>query len=106
MKVKIEHHRKKQDVVDAVDCGFDNAFKEAEGLPVKVELQHKSWKASTLSFQLKAKMGLLSTPIKGTVEVTDDELIIDADLGMLTKFIPEDKAKQMLGGRVRALLKS
>jgi hypothetical protein len=38
--------------------------------------------------------------------VTDDELIIDADLGMLTKFIPEDKAKQMLGGRVRALLKS
>jgi hypothetical protein len=51
-------------------------------------------------------MGLLSTPIKGTVEVTDEELIIDADLGMLTKFIPEEKAKQMLGGRVRALLKS
>lgn len=105
MKVKIEHHRKKKDVVDAVDRGFDNAFKQAEGLPVKLELQHKSWKASTLSFQMKAKMGLLSTPIKGTVEVTDDELIIDADLGMLAKFIPEDKAKQMLGGRVRALLK-
>jgi len=28
-------------------------------------------------------MGLLSTPIKGTVEVTDRDLTIDADLGIL-----------------------
>jgi len=50
-------------------------------------------------------MGLLSTPIKGTVEVTDDELTIDADLGMLSRFVPEEKAQKLLGGRVKALLK-
>ncbi|MGA8035535.1 MAG: hypothetical protein WA823_12990 [Candidatus Acidiferrales bacterium] len=106
MKLTVEHHRTKKEVVEAVDRGFDDAFKQAEGLPVKVALKHKSWKGSKMTFQLAAKMGLLSTPIRGSVEVTDEELIIDADLGMLSKFIPEDKAKQMLGGRVRALLKS
>jgi Putative polyhydroxyalkanoic acid system protein (PHA_gran_rgn) len=106
VKITIEHHRKKKDVVEAIDKGFDDAFKEAEGLPVKVTLKHKSWNGSTLSFQLAARMGILSTPIKGTVDVTDEELIIDADLGLLSKFIPEAKAKTMLGGRIRGLLKS
>ncbi len=105
MNITIEHHRTKKEVVDAIDRGFDDAFKEAEGLPVKVTLKHKSWKGSTLSFQLAARMGLLSTPIKGTVEVTDDELTIDADLGMLSRFVPEEKAQKLLGGRVKALLK-
>jgi hypothetical protein len=105
MKITIEHHRKKADVVKAIDQGFDDAFKEAEGLPVKIVLKHKSWKGSTLTFQLAAKMGLLSTPIKGTAEVTDTELIVDADLGMLSRFMPEEKARTLLGSRVRGLLK-
>ena len=105
VKLTIEHHRKKKDVVEKVDKGFDDAFKQAEGLPVKVTLKHKSWKGSTMHFQLSARMGLLSTPIQGSVEVTEEELIIDADLGLLTKFIPEEKAKTMLGGRVKGLLK-
>jgi hypothetical protein len=53
---------------------------------------------------LKAKMGFVSTPIKGTVEVTDHDVTIDADLGMLGRFISEEKAKDLLGARVKRLL--
>jgi hypothetical protein len=49
-------------------------------------------------------MGGLSTPIKGTVEVTDHEVIVDADLGMLSRFVSEDAAQQLIGKRMKGLL--
>ena len=49
-------------------------------------------------------MGLLSTPITGTVEVTDTELIIDADLGMLNRFVSDETAQQVLGRKIKGLL--
>jgi hypothetical protein len=50
-------------------------------------------------------MGLMSTPIKGTLEVTDHDLTIDADLGLLNNLIPEKTAREMIGNRVKGLLK-
>jgi hypothetical protein len=103
MKVVLEHHRTKKEIMDAVDQGFQDMF-QAEGLPVKIVVKEKSWKGSVLTFVLSAKMGLLSTPIKGTVEVTDSQILIDADLGMLNKFISEKTAQDMLGTRIKGLL--
>ena len=56
-------------------------------------------------FALTAKMGIMSTPIKGTVEVTDRDVIVDADLGMLSRFVNEKTAQQLLGNRMKGLLK-
>jgi hypothetical protein len=36
--------------------------------------------------------------------VTDRELIIHADLGLLERMIPADKARDLIGTRVRGLL--
>jgi hypothetical protein len=104
MKVTLEHHRTKTEVMESVDRSFGDMFKNVEGLPVKVSVKGKSWQGSTLNFALTAKMGLLSTPITGTVEVTDTELIIDADLGMLNRFISDETAQQMLGHKIKGLL--
>jgi hypothetical protein len=104
MKVTLEHHRTKKEVMESVDRSFGDMFKGVEGLPVKVAVKQKSWQGSTLNFALTAKMGLLSTPITGTVEVTDTELIIDADLGMLNRFISDETAQQMLGHKIKGLL--
>jgi hypothetical protein len=104
MRVILEHHRNKADVIQAVDRSFADMFKGVEGLPVKVAVKEKSWAGSIMNFALTAKMGLLSTPIKGTVEVTDTELIIDADLGMLNRFISDETAQQMLGSKIKGLL--
>jgi hypothetical protein len=48
-------------------------------------------------------MGLLSAPIKGTVDVTDRDLTIDADLGLLEKLLGGGMTKT-LEGRVKGLL--
>jgi len=104
MRLKIEHHRSKAAVVAAVDRSFDDMFQGVEGLPVKIAVKERTWEGSTMTFALSAKMGLLSTPIKGTIEVTDTELIVDADLGMLNRFISDKTAQEMLGGKIKGLL--
>lgn len=57
-----------------------------------------------MSFLLTAKMGIMSTPIKGTVDVTDKDLTIDVDLGMFNRFVDEKSAQQMIGSRIKGLL--
>ncbi len=49
-------------------------------------------------------MGLFSTPIKGTVEVTDQDITIDADLGLLERLIPVSTAREIMTTCIRGLL--
>jgi Putative polyhydroxyalkanoic acid system protein (PHA_gran_rgn) len=105
MRITVSHNRTKEEVVQTVDRSFNDLFQGIGALPVRLVQEHKSWQGSTLTFALTAKMGLLSTPIKGTVEVTDRDITIDADLGILERMIPAKKAQEVIGQRVRGLLK-
>jgi hypothetical protein len=105
VRISLSHNRTKEEVVESVDRGFDELFKEAGALPVKLTVQQRSWQGSTMIFALTAKMGIMSTPIKGTVEVTDRDIIVDADLGILGRFVNEKTAQQLLGSRMKGLLK-
>ena len=105
MRISISHNRTKEEVIQSVDRSWDDLFKEAGALPVKLTVEQRSWQGSTMTFALTAKMGIISTPIKGTVEVTDRDIIVDADLGMLGRFVNEKTAQQLLGSRIKGLLK-
>src|SRR5277367_1528992 len=105
MRITIAHARTKAEIIQAIDRSFADAFKNPPaGLPVQISVEQKTWQGSILTFALKAKMGFVSTPIKGTVEVTEHDVIVDADLGMLNRFISEDKVRDLLGSRVKRLL--
>jgi len=105
VRISVSHNRTKEEVVQTVDRTWDDLFKEGGALPVKLTVQQRSWQGSTMTFALSAKMGIISTPIKGTVEVTDRDIIVDADLGMLGRFVSEKTAQQVLGSRIKGLLK-
>lgn len=106
MRVTISHNKTKEEVIKAVDSSFNDLFQGAgSGLPVKLVGQQKSWQGSTLTFALNASMGFMSAPIKGTIEVTDRDITIDVDLGILERMIPAKKAEELITGRVRGLLK-
>ncbi len=104
MRITIAHNRTKAEIIKSVDQSFDEISRGGPALPVIVAMKEKSWNGSVLSFVLSAKMGFISTPIKGTVEVTDHDVIIDADLGLLGKLIPEKTAQEMFGERFKGLL--
>jgi len=105
MRITISHNRTKAEVIESVDRSFNEMFQGVAGLPVRLVVEQKNWQGSILSFSLNAKMGLLSTPIKGTVEVTDHDVTVDADLGILNRFLPEETAREVIGKRIKGLLK-
>jgi hypothetical protein len=90
--------------MESVDRSFDDIFQGAPGLPVRLTMKQRSWEGSLLRFSLTAKFGFLSTPISGTVEVTDHDVTVDADLGLLNNLIPEKTAREVIGNRIKGLL--
>ena len=105
MRITIPHDRSKAEIIESVDRSFNDVFQGVAGLPVRLVVQQKSWQGSILSFSLSAKLGLLSTPIKGTVEVTDHDLTLDVDLGVLNRLVSEKTARAAIGNRIKGLLK-
>ena len=105
MRITIAHNRSKAEIIDSIDRSFNEMFQGVPGIPVKLVVQEKGWQGSVLSFSLSAKLGLLSTPIKGTVEVTDHDLTLDIDLGLLNRLVPEQTAREVIGSRIKGLLK-
>ena len=103
MRITIAHNKRKQEVVDSIDRGFDDVFR-MEGLPLKIVLEQKNWQGSTMTFALSAKMGFMSSPISGTIDVTDRDVTIDADLGMFERFVSEEKVREVLGTKFKGLL--
>jgi hypothetical protein len=105
MKITVSHNRSKEEVIQSVDRSFNDLFQGIVILPIRFAEQKRSWQGNRLTFSLIARMGLVSTPIKGTVEVTDRDLTIDVDLGLLERLIPAAKVREVVSSRVRGLLK-
>ena len=105
MRITISHNRSKAEIIESVDRSFNELFQGVAGLHVRLVVEQRSWQGSILSFSLTAKLGLLSTPIKGTVEVTDQDVTVDVDLGLLNRLVPEKTARDVIGNRIKGLLK-
>ena len=103
MRITVSHNQPKEQVMRSVDRSFDDLFR-GMGIPIQFVDEKRSWQGSVLTFSMAAKMGFLSTPIRGTVEVTDRDLTIDADLGLRERIIAPN-ARELLNNRVRGLLK-
>jgi hypothetical protein len=104
MRVTISHNRTKQDARLAVERSIDQLFTGLAIGPLELTDRKKHWSGDSLVFSLTAKMGFLKTPIHGSAAVSDTELTLDVDLGLLNKLIPEELAKNRIEGQVRGLL--
>ena len=87
-----------------VDRSIDDLFKGFGTVPLKIVNESRRWTGSRMDFSFDAKMGVISTPIKGFVDVTDKDITVDADLGWLERLFPANQAKAALAGRVKGLL--
>ncbi len=104
MRITVSHNKTKEEVMQAVDRALNDVFADNKSLPVRLVVERKEWQGSTLNFAARASKGLFSTTIKGTAEVTDRDITIEADLGFLERFISGDKAREVIAGRVKGLL--
>jgi Putative polyhydroxyalkanoic acid system protein (PHA_gran_rgn) len=104
LRITVSHNRSPEEIKQAIDRSFDDVFKSVAA-PVQLVVEQRAWEGNKLNFSLVAKMGFMNTPINGTVEVTDRDLTIDVNLGMLEKLIPVDKVRDVLTNKVKGFLK-
>lgn len=104
MRITVSHDRSKAEVVEAIDSSFHDLFSKATQLPVTIRVQQRAWQGDTLVFALTAGYGIVSTPIKGTIAVTDHDVTIDVDLGLFNRFLSEKTTREVLTNRVKGLL--
>ena len=104
MRVTVSHNRRKEEIMQSVDRSFDDLFKGFGAVPIQIVNESRKWTGSRMGFSFDAKVGIVSTPIKGFVDVTDKDVTVDADLGWLERLIPAKQTQAALEGRVKGLL--
>jgi hypothetical protein len=104
MRVTVSHNRKKEEIMRSVDRSFDDLFKGFVTVPIQIVNESRQWTGSRMIFSFHAKVGIVSTPIKGFVDVTDKDVTVEADLGWLERLFPAKQAQAALEGRIRGLL--
>jgi hypothetical protein len=103
MRITIGHEKSVPQAIEVADRAVDQVFK---GLPmgcVQIVGQQKEWSGPVMTFGLTARLGFVKYPMRGTVEVTDKQWIVDVDLMMFGKLLP-DKTHRLIEARWRALL--
>ena len=88
----------------ALDRSFDDLFKGLGTVPLQIANESRKWTGSRMDFSFDAKLGIVSAPIKGFVDVTDKDVTVDADLGWLERLLPAKQAQAAIEGRVKGLL--
>ena len=105
MRVTVTHNKGLQGVMKIVNDSADQLMASATSGPVVVTDVERRWDGSTMHFSFTGRMGIFSAPIRGHVECAERDVTVDVELpGMLKHFVPEEKVKQQVEGRVRGLL--
>ena len=104
MRVTVSHNSRKEEIMRSVDLSFDDLFKGFGSVPIQIANESRKWTGSRMNFSFDAKVGIVTTPIKGFVDVTDKDVTVDADLGWLERLIPAKQAQAAIEGRIKGLL--
>lgn len=104
MRVTISHDIGQAEAIRRVNEGTEKLFQSAGSSGVEIRNLERSWDANTLTFSFTGKMGPFTAPIRGTVLGAETELTIDVELGIVAKFMPEDKLRRDIEAGARKML--
>lgn len=104
MRVTVSHNGRNEEIMRSLDRSFDDLFKGFGTVPIQIANESRKWTGSRMDFSFDAKVGIVSSPIKGFVAVTDKDVTVDADLGWLERLIPAKQAQAAIEGRIKGLL--
>jgi hypothetical protein len=105
MRIIIPNKKSVEETKRIVERSTEDLFRSAAGGIIQITDVEKSWSGDIMTFVFKAGVAFLSTPIQGTVAVTEKEVTIDVVIPeAFRRFIAEDKLKSGIETRVKGLL--
>jgi len=97
MRIERTHNLGQAAAVQKID-GFLNQLM-ARPLPagVKVKQADKSWQGGLMTFAAKFAKGIMGATVTGTVQVTDNQVVMESQVPALIKtFVGEDKIAKVI----------
>jgi hypothetical protein len=105
MQIRKTHKLGKAAAIQRIDHFLEGLLRRPMPAGVHVKHPSKSWSNGVMSFSARLSKGFLGTTIQGEVEVTDDEVILDAEVpAMVRTFVGEDKIRHVIEQQIDALL--
>jgi hypothetical protein len=105
MRIIIPNTKSVDEAKRIVERSTEDLFRSAAGGIIQITDVKKTWTGNTMAFVFTASVAFFTTPIEGTVAVTEKDVTIDVVLPeAFRKFLSEDKLKTGIEGRVRGLL--
>lgn len=105
MRIIIPNKKSVEETKGIVERSTEDLFRGAAGGIIQITNVEKNWCGDIMTFKFNAGVAFLSTPIQGTVAVTESEVTIDVAIPeAFRRFIPEDKLKSGIETRIRALI--
>ncbi len=104
MHIEHPHTLGRQEAVSRLDHLLDILVKDPPG-GVEISNIVKSWDENRMQFSFTASKGGFGTTIHGALEVTDDRVVVDADLPALVKAVlGEARVQQAVSGGLKDAL--
>jgi hypothetical protein len=105
MNITVGHRRTRSQAIELVDRGADGLFAGAAGPSIEIVDQRKEWIESAMHFSFSGKMGFIVVPLKGVIEVDDENFVIACELpSMVKNFIGEDKIAASIQKKIQLLV--
>ncbi len=105
MKITISHKKTQAEVIQRVEKGADSLFAGAAGPSVQITDQKKEWVGPVMHFSCTAKMGFIALPLSGTIEVGNDNVVVECELpSMVDKFLGAGKVSATIERNFQLLL--
>jgi len=88
-----------------MDRCLDHLLGGIGGSSVEILDKKKTWSGSSMRFSFTGKVGYISVPLTGTIDVDDANVAVDMDLPAVVKtFFGEDKIRRIVETNVREML--
>jgi hypothetical protein len=104
MHIEHPHTLGRQEAIGRIDRLLDRLVQDPPG-GAAISGVVKEWDGDRMRFSFTASKGGFGTTIRGTLEVTDDRVVLDADLPTLVKAIlGEARVQQAVSGGLSDVL--
>jgi hypothetical protein len=103
MHITIAHKKTVEQAMQEVDRSMDQVFEGLPIAPIQIVETGKRWTGQAMEFGFKTKLGLLTYPINGRVEVTNCHFAVDIELGLFAKCLPQGRTQE-IETRLRGLI--
>jgi hypothetical protein len=105
MRIEQPHTLGRQEAIDRVDRLLERLIQEPPG-GVTIEDPRKVWDGNRMTFSCAIARGFFGTSFRGSMDVTDDLVVVESELPPLVKsLLGEERIQQVISVHLGAVLK-